>query len=80
MKALMILGALVGFLIGGSPALAGLSSWPAALWRASAAALVAAMLVRWWSNVFIQGLRDSVRQRNSARRSFSPSPKVPAKS
>jgi hypothetical protein len=50
------------------------------LWRASAAALVAALLVRWWSNVFIQGLHDSVRQRRSARRAFPPSPKVPAKS
>jgi hypothetical protein len=63
MKALMILGALVGFLIGSSSGLAGLSSWSTALWRACAAALVAALLTRWWTNVWIQGLRESLNQR-----------------
>lgn len=66
MKALMILGALVGFLIGSGSGLAGLSSWPTALWRASAAALVAAVLTRWWTRVWLQGLRDSHRQRRKS--------------
>ena len=67
MKALMILGALVGFLIGSSFGLAGRSSWPTALWHASAAALVAAVLTRWWSHVWMQGLRESIIQRRHAR-------------
>jgi len=41
MKSLMILGALAGFLIGSGFGLAGQATWPAALWRACAGALIA---------------------------------------
>jgi hypothetical protein len=67
MKALMILGAIVGFLIGIGFALAASSSWPAALWRSCAAALVAAILVRWWGRVWLRGLRDSLHNRHMHR-------------
>jgi len=71
MKALMILGAIVGFLIGSGFGLAGSSPWPAALWRGCAAALLAAVLTRWWSRVWLNGLRDALRNRgpmgNSSR-------------
>jgi hypothetical protein len=71
MKPLMILGALVGFLIGTFFGFAGRSSWPTALWRASAAALGAALLTRWWMRVCIQGLQESINQRRN------PSPMLP---
>jgi len=80
MKPLMIFGALIGFLIGCSSALTGLSSWPTALWRASAAALVAAVLTRWWTRVWLQGLQESLSQRRNARPAGSPNLKLTAKS
>lgn len=80
MKAMMIFGALVGFLIGIGSALAGLSSWPTALWRASAGALIAALLTRWWTGVWLHGLQDALNQRRSPRQVLSPNPKAVAKS
>lgn len=65
MKALMIVGAIVGFLIGLGFGLAGNSPWPAALWRACAAALGAALLTRWWGDVWLRGLRESLERRQS---------------
>ena len=67
MKALMILGAIVGFLIGGGFGLAGSSPWPSALWRACAAALLAAVLTRWWSRVWLSSLRDANQNRSTFR-------------
>jgi hypothetical protein len=67
MKALMILGAIVGFLIGTGFGLAGSSPWPSALWRACAAALIAAVLTRWWSRVWMKGLRDAIQERRTMR-------------
>ncbi len=67
MKALMILGAIVGFLIGAGFGLAGSSPWPATLWRACAAALAAAVLLRWWGGVWLHGLRDSLENSRSTR-------------
>jgi hypothetical protein len=67
MKALIILGAIVGFLTGAAFGLAGNSPWPNALWHACAAALAAALLTRWWSRVWMQSLRDSLDQRNRIR-------------
>jgi hypothetical protein len=80
MKALMIFGALVGFLIGCGPALAGQCPWPTALWRASAAALVAGVLTRWWSGVWIDGLKESLLQRRNARPAAPNNSKTAAKS
>ncbi|HYG21193.1 MAG TPA: hypothetical protein VEH04_00315 [Verrucomicrobiae bacterium] len=67
MKSLMILGSIVGFVVGASFALASQSSWPTSLWRASAAALAGALLIRWWGRMWINGLRDSLQQRRYAR-------------
>ncbi|HWC59925.1 MAG TPA: hypothetical protein VHC44_09555 [Verrucomicrobiae bacterium] len=67
MKALVVLGAIVGFLTGATFGLAGNSPWPTALWRACAAALAAAILTRWWSRVWVQSLRDSLEQRQHSR-------------
>ena len=68
MKALIILGAIVGFLIGAGFGLAASSPWPAMLWRSCAAALVACVLTRWWGRVWMQGLRDSLEQQRRVRR------------
>ena len=67
MKALMILGSIVGFLIGTGLGLASQSSWPTCLWRGCAAALLAAVLARWWGRIWMAGLRDSIHQRRTAR-------------
>jgi hypothetical protein len=67
MKALIVLGAIVGFLTGVTFGLAGNSPWPTALWRGCAAALAAAILTRWWSRVWVQSLRDSLDQRHRPR-------------
>jgi hypothetical protein len=67
MKALIVLGAIVGFMIGAAFGLAGRSPWPDALWHACAAALAAGVLTRWWSKVWMQGLRDSLDQRHRMR-------------
>ena len=67
MKALIVLGAIVGFLIGAGFGLAASSPWPAMLWRSCAAALVACLLTRWWGRIWMQGLRDSLEQRRVRR-------------
>jgi len=67
MKALIILGAIVGFLIGAGFGLAASSPWPSALWRACAAALTACILTLWWGRIWMQGLRDSLEQRRVRR-------------
>jgi len=80
MKAFMILGALVGFLIGCSFGIAGRSPWPTALWHASAAALGAALLTRWWAGVWFHGLQESRSQRRASRHSMAANGKPSAKS
>jgi len=79
MKSLMILGALVGFLIGIGCGLAGQASWPAALWRGCAVALVAAILARWWGRIWLEGLQDAIAQRRNFRKPTSAAPKPTAK-
>jgi Kef-type K+ transport system membrane component KefB len=76
MKALMILGAIVGFLIGAGCGIAGDSPWSATLWRACAAALVAAVLARWWGRVWFNSLRNSLEHGPGIR----PAPRSDSKS
>lgn len=59
MKALIILGAIVGFLIGTGFGLAQSSSLPVILWHGCAAALVAALLTRWRSRTWLGSFRDA---------------------
>lgn len=74
MKSFMIFGAIVGFLVGVSLSLAGDCPWPTALWRGGAAALMLALLTRWWSRVWLQSLSDAIKQRHHAR--INPSDKT----
>ncbi len=64
MKALIILGGILGFLIGAGFGVAGSSPWPTAFWKAGAAALAAGILTRWWSRVWMQNLRHSLEQQH----------------
>ena len=61
----MILGGLIGFLIGICFGIAQGSAWPKVLWRASVAALLAGLLLRWWGQVWIKGLRQAQSERQS---------------
>jgi len=62
-KALMVLGALVGFASGIGFGVADGNPWPVILWRSSAAALISAILTRWWGRIWANSLRDALRQR-----------------
>jgi len=71
----MILGGLIGFLIGILFGLAQGSAWPAVIWRASVATVLAGVLLRWWAGIWIQSLRNAQRERLSveARDAAAPS-------
>ncbi|HSY43626.1 MAG TPA: hypothetical protein VK811_06910 [Candidatus Acidoferrum sp.] len=79
MKSFMILWAIVAFLLGIGLSLENNCAWPTAFWRGCAAALVAAILARWWGNVWLDGLRDSIRQRQFKRAIPVAKPKSPSK-
>jgi hypothetical protein len=59
MKKLMILGGLVGFVISAGLGLMQDCSASSILWRASVSAAVGGFLLRWWSGIWIRGLRES---------------------
>jgi hypothetical protein len=59
----MILGGFIGFLIGIGFGLAQQSAWPEVIWRASVAALLAGILLRWWGRVWIKNLHQANQQR-----------------
>jgi len=63
----MILWAIIGFLIGIGCSLEDACQWSTAFWRGCIAALAAAILARWWGHVWLDGLRDSIRQRQYKR-------------
>jgi hypothetical protein len=63
MKTMMILGGLLGFLIGMVFALLQESDWPEVLWRASIAAYLAGLLMRWWGKVWLNTLKQLHLQR-----------------
>lgn len=73
----MILGSLVGFLIGAGFGMASSSPWPSAFWRACVAALIAAVLTRWWGRIWLSGLRDALEKRDIKK--SSPEPKAAIK-
>ena len=59
----MILGGLIGFLIGISFGIAQGSAWPAVIWRASVATILAGVVLRWWGGVWIKSLQQAQRER-----------------
>lgn len=67
MKSFMIFGAIVGFLMGIGFSLAGECSWATAFWRGCVVALVAGVLARWWGRVWLESLRDAIKQRQYRR-------------
>ena len=66
MKKLMIMGGLAGFLTGISAGLAQNSSWSSILWRASVAAVVGGYLLRWWGQVWFNGLAEAHQEKLAA--------------
>ena len=78
MKALMIFGSVIGFLVAAGCGMANGASWSNILWRACAAALIAAILTRWWGRVLFSGLQDAIEQRRHLSR-IPTTTKPPAK-
>ncbi len=72
MKAFMILGALVGFLIGAGFSFASHAPYPVMLSRACVGAVALALLARWWGAHWMTSLRqaldDQARKQSSAAR------------
>ena len=66
MRLLMLLGGLIGFLIGILMGSAQHSLWPTILWRASVAAFLAGILLRWWGRVWMKSLYEAQQQNRSA--------------
>ena len=65
MKLMMIFGGLLEFLIGLGFGLVQQSAWPGVIWRASAAALGAGILLRWWGKLWIRSLEQARRHRRA---------------
>jgi len=66
MKALTILGAMIGLLTGVGLALAAQSPWPEAFWRGIAAAVVGGRLLRWWGRLWVGSWQQTLRARQQA--------------
>ena len=66
MKLIMTLGGLLGFGIGLVFSWAAGSPWPSVLWRASVAAFVSGVLLRWWGRVWLKALQQSHREKQAA--------------
>jgi len=67
MKAIMILGANVGFVLGMSASILGGCSWSVALGHAGIAALVGGILGRWWGKIWYTELHSALDQRRRER-------------
>jgi hypothetical protein len=59
MRLWMLLGGLIGFLTGLGLGIARENAWPTIIWRASATACLAGMVLRWWGGVWIRSLHDA---------------------
>jgi hypothetical protein len=77
MKAIMILGANVGFVLGMGASILGDCSWPVALGHAGATALAGGILGRWWGKIWFAELHDALEQRRRERAAAEA--KTPAK-
>jgi hypothetical protein len=65
MRALLLIGGLLGFGIGLLFSWAQSCSWPTCLWHGSLAAYLAALLMRWWGGAWRKSLEDALRERQS---------------
>jgi high-affinity Fe2+/Pb2+ permease len=75
----MIFGSVIGFLVAVGFGMANGSSWPNLVWHGCVAALIAAMLTRWWGRVMFNGLNEAIEQRRQASRNPVPETKTAAK-
>jgi hypothetical protein len=66
MKKLMIMGSLGGFLAGIAAGVSQGSSWSSIFWRASVAAVAAGFLLRWWGQVWMNGLAEAYQEKLAA--------------
>ena len=78
MKAIMILGANAGFVLGLGASLLGDCAWPATLWHAGVAALIGGILGRWWGRILFAGLNDALEQRRRDRAAAAAAETKPA--
>lgn len=66
MKLMMITGGLVGFSLGLGLGWVRDAAWPSILLRASVAAYVGGMLLRWWGRLWIKEWESALKQRPGA--------------
>jgi hypothetical protein len=70
MKALLLFGGLLGFVIGLAFSWAQGSTWPNALWKASLVAYLTGLLMRWWGRAWRKNLERALIERQSATASI----------
>jgi hypothetical protein len=70
MKALLLIGGLLGFGIGLVFSWAQESAWPDCLWHACLAAYLAAHLLRWWGRAWRRNLEMALSQNASSAASI----------
>ena len=63
---LILTGTVIGFLFGIALGLSRRTDWPSAFLHAAAAAAALGLLTKWWSGVWLNGLRASHQQRRLA--------------
>ncbi len=81
MKRMMIMGGFLGFGLGMALGLMQGSTWSVIFWRASVAACLAGLLMRWWGRVWLHNLEAAyLDQAAAAASSATPSSTTPNKS
>jgi len=75
----MILGALAGFLIAAVVGWLTRCEWPELLWRASSAALVGGVLLRWWHGVWMRNWQQVLLEKYREMEAASAESKSPVK-
>ena len=80
MKKFMITGGLLGFSIGLVSGFLQECDGPSVLWRASVAAFVAGILMRWWGRLWAQSVQEVCEQRLAAREQANNNPAFPVAS
>ena len=78
MKALLLIGGLLGFGIGLVFSWAQESSWPTSLWHACLAAYLTSLLFRWWGRAWRKNLEAALQERQSMATPAAPSPLLKA--